>query len=183
MSTQTTLAKISDLEALAAKGSRCELIKGDLIELPPAGWTHGRIANAIAFALTSFVKERNLGEIASAETGFIIGREPDTVRAPDVSFVSQERLVGVSETSGFLELSPDLAVEVVSPGDSANAVQTKAEGWLDSGARLVWVVYPESRSVVVYRTGGQARVLHEGDTLDGQPVFDSFTLAVGILFE
>ena len=183
MSTQTKPATIDDVEALSAKGSRCELVKGEIIEMPPAGWAHGRIANAIAFALTAYVKERDLGDVASAETGYIIGRNPDTVRAPDVSFVSRERLTGAGEISGFLELSPDLAVEVVSPGDSAGAVQSKAEIWLETGARLVWVVYPESKSVVVYRTEGLARILHESDTLDGEPVFDSLALSVRELFE
>ena len=151
--------------------------------MPPAGWIHGRVANAIAFELTAYVREWDLGEIASAETGFVIGRDPDTVRAPDVSFVSKDRLTSIREVSGFLEISPDLAVEVVSPGDSAGAVQSKAEGWLDAGARLVWVVYPESKSIVVYRTEGRARVLHEGDTLDGEPLFDSFALTVRDLFK
>ncbi len=183
MSTQTTLATTDDLEALSATGSRCELIKGELIEMPPAGWTHGRIANAIAFALTAYVKDRNLGEVASAETGFVIGRDPDTVRAPDVSFVSGERLIGIGELSGFLEISPDLAVEVVSPSDSAGVVHAKAEGWLEAGTRLVWVIYPDSKSVVVYRTEGRAQVLHEGDTLNGAPVFDSFVMSVREIFE
>ena len=182
MSAQTTLATIRELEVISASGSRCELVKGEMIEMAPAGWTHGRIANAVAFALTSYVKERGLGEVASAETGFVIGRNPDTVRAPDVSFVSSERLTGVGRVSGFLELSPDLAVEVVSPGDSAGAVQAKAEGWLEAGTRLVWVVYPESKSVVAYRPEGRARILGENDVLDGAPLFDGFALPVAELF-
>ena len=99
-----------------------------------------------------------------------------------MAFVSSERL-GTSEApSGFLERAPDLAVEVVSPSDSAAAVQSKVEDWLGAGTRLVWVVYPDTRSVTVYRSLNEAEVLSEPDALDGAPVLTDFAVPVSDLF-
>ena len=162
MSTRTTYATAADLVALSAEGRRCELVEGEIREMAPAGARHGRAALRVGQRIAQYVEPRRIGEAFAAETGFRIRRDPDTVRAPDASFVSNERLPVGGLPSGFLDFAPDLAVEVVSPGDSADAVQSKAEGWLAAGARLVWVVYPESRSVVAYRSGGRAHVLQEG---------------------
>ena len=182
MSTRTTYATAADLVALSAEGRRCELVEGEIREMAPAGARHGRAALRVGQRIAQYVEPRRIGEAFAAETGFRIRRDPDTVRAPDASFVSNERLPEGGLPSGFLDFAPDLAVEVVSPGDSADAVQSKAEGWLAAGARLVWVVYPESRSVVAYRSGGRAHVLQEGDSLDGHPVFEDFSLPIADLF-
>lgn len=151
--------------------------------MAPAGGLHGQTANTVAFLLTAQVRRSELGKVFSAETGFIVSRDPDTVRAPDVAFVSQERLPPGQVGTGFLELAPDLVVEVVSPGDTAAHVQEKVQMWLKAGSRLAWVVYPESQSVVVYRSLREATVLHTGDDLDGAPVLEDFNLPVSDLFE
>ena len=119
---------------------------------------------------------------AAAETGFIIERDPDTVRAPDAAFVSKERLPPGEAQAGFLEMAPDLAVEVISPSDTASYVQAKVEQWLAAGTRLVWVIYPDSRSVTVYHSTGEGEVLSTDDTLDGAPVFEDLSVPVQDLF-
>jgi Uma2 family endonuclease len=182
MSTQTTLISAEELLRLCGDGKRCELVAGEVIEMAPAGRLHGRTAATIALILGPFIRDNDLGEFYAAETGFIISREPDTVRAPDVAFVAKHRLPSGVVGSGFLEMVPDLVVEVVSPGDSASYVQEKAEMWLKAGAQLVWVVYPVPQSVVVYHSQGEARVLHTDDEIDGTPVFEDFKVAVEDFF-
>ena len=102
--------------------------------------------------------------------------------APDAAFVSKERLPPGEAQAGFLELAPDLAVEVISPSDSASYVQAKVEQWLAAGTRLVWVIYPDSLSVAVYRSTGEGKVLSTDDTLDGAPVFEDLSVPVQDFF-
>ena len=112
------------------------MVEGEIREMAPAGARHGRAALRVGQRIAQYVEPRRIGEAFAAETGFRIRRDPDTVRAPDASFVSNERLPVGGLPSGFLDFAPDLAVEVVSPGDSADAVQSKAEGWLAAGDPL-----------------------------------------------
>ena len=186
MSAQRTLITVDDLPdisaRLSAEGQRCELVRGELLKMAPAGARHGRIANTISFIITAYTRQRDLGAVFAAETGFIIRRNPDTVRAPDVAFVSNERLQG-EVPAGYMGIVPDFVVEVVSPNDSASAVQAKVEDWMRAGTRLVWVVYPETRSVAVYRSLQEAQVLSSAETLDAEPVFDDFSVPVSDLFK
>jgi Uma2 family endonuclease len=175
-----------ELPALSARvsvlGKRTELVRGDLVVMASAGGRHGQVAHTVAFFIGVHVRDRSLGRVFAAETGFILRRDPDTVRAPDVAFVAAERLGSEETPAGFLEPAPDLAVEVVSPGDSAAAVRDKIQDWLKAGTRLVWVVYPETRSVVVHRQGHPAETLSEADTLNAVPVLRDFTVQVRELF-
>jgi Uma2 family endonuclease len=104
------------------------------------------------------------------------------LRAPDVAFVSTQRL-GAEDQAGFFDGPPDLAVEVVSPNDRAYEVAEKTRHWLDAGARAVWVVWPDTRSVTVHYPGRDPIILHEGDTLDGGDVVPGFTCDVAAIFE
>ena len=186
MSAQKTLVTAELLPGLSSRlsseGKRTELVEGELVVMAPAGGRHGRIANTIAYFLTQVSRDRKWGTVFAAETGFLLRRDPDTVRAPDVAFVSSERLGTDEAPAGFLKMAPDLAVEVVSPSDSAAAVQSKVEDWLGAGTRLVWVVYPDTRSVTVYRSLNEAEVLSEPGALDGAPVLPDFALPVSDLF-
>ena len=157
------------------------LIDGELVETTLAGDRHGSISFTIAAILGSYARGKDLGEGYSADTGFILSRDPDTVRAPDVAFVVKERVSsGIREK--FVPVAPDLAVEVVSPNDTAVEVNAKVEDYLKAGTRLVWVVYPDSRSVMVYRSLREVELLREGDELDGRPVFEDFHVLVDELF-
>ena len=141
-----------ELLRLPENGKRYELVGGELREMVPAGARHGDVAMTLGILLGQHVRAERLGRVLAAETGFRISRDPDTVRAPDVSFVSRERVPPGGPPDGYWELAPDLAVEVVSPNDTAAEVQSKAQMWLESGVRLVWVVYPDTRSVVVHKS-------------------------------
>ena len=181
--TSVTADELSALSArLSAEGKRTELVRGDLIVMAPAGGRHGQVAHTFALFIGMHVRDRDLGRVFAAETGFVLRRNPDTVRAPDVALVAAERL-GTAETpAGFLDLAPDLAVEVVSPGDSAAAVRAKVRDWLEAGTQLVWVAYPETRSVVAHGQGHSPETLSEEDTLSGAPVLGDFTIRVHELF-
>ena len=163
-------------------GKRYELVRGELQEMPPAGGYHGNVAFTIASIIGEYIRGKDLGVGFTAETGFVTGRAPDSVRAPDVAFVSNERLGGRAP-DGFVQTAPDLAVEVVSPNDTAVAVDGNVKEYFDAGTRLVWVVYPGTRSVSVHRSPGGVTTLTEGDSLHGEPVFEDFQVRVSELFD
>ena len=160
---------------------RHELVNGEVIELsPPPGYAHGRSQIRASFFLESFAYPRGLGETTS-DTGYLISRNPDTVRAPDVAFVLADRLPD-GDLPGYLPFAPDIAVEVVSPSDTPSAAHERALMWLDAGSPLVWMLFPDSRSVTVYRADGEIFTLGEDDILDAAPVLDGFSVKVSDLF-
>ncbi|MCY4075679.1 MAG: Uma2 family endonuclease [Acidobacteria bacterium] len=186
MSAPRPLVTADELPSVSTRhsdlGKRTELVQGELIVMAPAGGRHGQVAHKVALLVGNHVLERSLGRVFAAETGFLLRRDPDTVRAPDVAFVAGQRLGIEDIPAGFLEMAPDLAVEVVSPGDSGAAVQNRVSDWLATRTRLVWVVYPESRSIVVHRPDQPARELHDTDVLTGSPVLTDFAVQACDLF-
>lgn len=182
MSTEKVLLTADDLLRISGAGKRYELVRGELIEMAPAGGRHGRVAIRIGSRLNIHVEQQDLGEVLAAETGFRLERNPDRVRAPDVAFVAKGRLPPGDLPVGFLDIVPDLVVEVVSPGDTASYIQAKVEDWLRAGVRLAWVLYPDTRSVAVYRSLDKVRVLTEADHLHGDPVLPRFSCSVTDLF-
>jgi Uma2 family endonuclease len=172
-----------DLPYLAAEEGHSELVAGDLVREPPPGEEHGWLAGAVFGHLFRFVWERRLGRMYAAETGFVLARDPDTVRAPDAAFVSAARVAGTARRGPYFEGAPDLAVEVVSPGDSRQSVAAKVREYLAAGGNVVWVVDPRERSVTVHRKGGAVITLTVEDTLDGAPVLPGFQLPVRAIFE
>ncbi|MBI3466621.1 MAG: Uma2 family endonuclease [Planctomycetes bacterium] len=163
-------------------GYRYELIAGELKQMTPAGWIHGGVVGDLHGLLWSFVRQQKLGRVFGAETGFLLARSPDTVRAPDVAFVRQERLLGVRPKEAFWPGAPDLAAEVVSPGDTASEVEETALAWLAAGTLLVWIVDPKSRTIMVYRSPTDVQTLTESDRLDGQDVVPGFSCQVAEVF-
>ncbi len=170
-----------DLLAMSSKG-RYELTEGRLIEMSPPGSEHGLIANVINYFITDFVRRKKLGKVFAAETGFRLSRNPDTVRAPDVAFVATERMPSPLP-KGYMDLAPDLVVEVVSPSDDADDMQLKIKEWLEAGAKMVCYVYPSSRQIVIYRSLRDVHVLTDSDTLIGDDVLPDFALPVKEIFE
>ena len=130
---------------------------------------------------TAFVLDNDLGECFTAETGFKIAQNPDTVRACDFAFVARERLPA-ELPKDYLPFAPDLVMETRSPSDTKRMVADKAAMWLLSGARLVWVLDPQAQTVTVYRSGQSPQVLTKSDTLDGADVLPGFTLALVRVF-
>jgi len=182
MSTQKILFTADDLLRLPNEGKRYELVKGELIEMAPTGGRHGRVAIRIGWRLGAYVEQQDLGEVFAAETGFLLERNPDKVRAPDGAFVAKGRLPPGDLPVGFLDIVPDLVVEVVSPSDTASYVQAKVEDWIRAGVRLVWVFYPDTRSVASYGSLDEVRILTESDRLQGDPVLPGFSCLVKDLF-
>ena len=188
MTTKLTTADANTLTAdellrLYARGVRGELIRGVLHETMPTGGEHGETVSNLHFLMASVVKPRRLGRLATSDSGVWLEREPDTVREPDIAFISAERLPLDVRVSGYYEVTPDLVVEVVSPSNSRREMDEKARMWLEFGARLVWVVYPVTRSVDVYLDDGAMATLGESDTLDGGGVLVGFSCAVSEIFE
>lgn len=170
-----------DLARLPEDDHLYELVEGRLVQMPPPKPRHGRIAGAIYRLVSNFVVQHHLGTTYAAETGFLIQRNPDTVLAPDVAFVRAAQLVGVNEEEYF-PFAPDLAVEVASPGQTPKAMAQKARQWLTNGARLVWIVYPESQEVEIWRSGTATQTLSAADTLDGADVLPGFTCQASEFF-
>jgi len=165
--------------ALPEDDLRHELEAGWLVSEPLPSPLHDRVRRRIERRLDRFVAERRLGEIFG-EAGFVLARDPDTVRGPDVSYVRAERLVGLDETR-FIEGAPDLAVEVLSPSNRPGQVRAKVAEYLAAGCRLVWVVDPAERQVVTYRSVLSPRAA--GETLDGEDVLHGLRIPVASLFE
>jgi Uma2 family endonuclease len=161
-------------------GSKQELVRGVIVTMPPPGGLHGVCCAKVARRIGNFVEDNGLGIVTSNDTGFISERNPDTVRGPDVAYWGRNRLPEVPE--GYIEVPPDLVVEVVSPSDHFSRVQTKLRHYLARGVRLIWIVDPQDRSVTVYRSPRQGQLLAEGDSLAGEDVLPGFTCRVADLF-
>jgi Uma2 family endonuclease len=161
---------------------RYELVKGELKQMSPGGHNHGRVGMRLAAPLASYVTSQKLGEAYLAETGFKLESDPDTVRAPDIAFIKRERIEQVGEGAGYWIGAPDLAVEVVSPDDTAKKVERKAADWLEAGTGMVWVINPKPKTVTVYRSLTDIDVLTEKDTLSGGEIVPGFEIAVSRIF-
>ena len=170
-------------EALAAMGDigRSELVEGKIIMLSPTGWPHGKSERRFGHALGSFVDEHHLGEVLVGEVGIYTRRDPDTVRGADVIFISNERLAQLT-SAGFLDVAPELIVEIMSPDDRWSEVKQKIREYFSIGALLVWVADPSDKTVSVYRSLTEVRVLAESDLLGGEEVLPGFSVSVASLF-
>jgi Uma2 family endonuclease len=171
-----------ELLAMPDDGSRYELVRGELRRMPPAGSEHGYLAMRIASRLERHADANGLGRVYAAETGFKLASDPDTVRAPDAAFVSRTRIEEAGRIAGYWPGPPDLAVEVVSPGDTHAQVVEKALTWLEAGCRMVLVADPDRRTVTVYRSLDNIRILTEGGSVDGADVVPGWRLPVAELF-
>lgn len=173
-----------DLWALTqqdSKWERFELDDGVLIEMVPAGPRHGAVEARLTMLLGVFLEEKPLGMILCGEAGFVLNEE--RVRAPDIAFISNERLaVSPISDDGFYPGPPDLAIEVRSPNDTRPEILRKISQYFEAGTRLVWEVDPKKRTVTVFRPGAANVVLSEGDTLSGEPVLPGFSLPLAKLF-
>jgi len=175
------MASTTAEQLLAAAGrGRCELIRGEVRRMNPAGYRHGEIVMRISGPLFAHVDAHGLGVVTGAETGFVLARDPDTVRAPDAAFVRAAR-ARPERGAGFFEGAPDLAVEVLSPDDGPAYVRRKVRDWLDAGCAAVRVVDPASETVAVHESAGTLR-LGRRDRLNGGAVLPGFTLRVAAIF-
>ncbi len=157
-----------------------ELIEGELIETMSTGFVHGVVAQRIGRFIGNFVSEHQLGEVAAAETGFIMGEK--TYRGADGAFISNENLEKHGYPQGFFPVAPDIAIEVVSPNNTSEEMMEKVNLYLENGSRIVWIIYPQTRVITVYRQNNVVSLLRENDTLDGEEILPGFRLSVAELF-
>ena len=162
-------------------GFRYELVRGELVKMPPAGFYHGVTGNRLNRSLSNYVYENELGEVCMAETGFLLERSPDHVLAPDAAFVRREQVESAGEFEGYFPGPPDLAVEVISPSDRLTEVADKVAEWLAAGTRMVVVVNPRNRTVQAHTPEGVTE-LTEADTLDGGDVVPGWQMPVADIF-
>lgn len=157
-----------------------ELVRGVVVREPRPGSLHGRVQVAVAAELRLWARLH--GASVTAESGYILSEEPATLRGPDVGVTLRPRS-SEAEPGGWIRGAPDVAVEVLSPSDTATAMHRKTSDYLEAGARLVWLVDPALRTVTIHRPDGSARVLREDETLEGEDVLDGFAVRVGEIFE
>ena len=180
--TSSMLMTADDLLRLPDDGHRYELLEGRLVKMAPVGFRHGRYAARFCSLLGPYVHNHQLGIVVTAETGFRLASDPDTVRAPDVAFVSRSRAEDTGDELGFFAGAPDLALEVVSPNDSYTEVESKALLWLEAGSKAVVVLDPGPRTLTVYRSRSDIVILTGDDILDLQDVVTGWTLPLRELF-
>lgn len=183
MVTTVQLLTADDLLAMPDDGIRYELIDGELRKAAPAGSQHGRITHKIEIDLGRHVEANDLGVVFAAETGFRLRTDPDTVRAPDVAFVAKRRYAQVGDMPGYWPGAPDLAIEVLSPGDNYAEVEEKVFDWLDAGCRLVIVLNPRQRTATAYRSRASIRVHTDSETLDAGDAVPGWSFAVARAFD
>ncbi len=182
MTVAQQLVTAEQLLQMPDDGYRYELVEGELRRMSPAGHQHGRIILNLSAPLHHYVRTHHLGAVYAAETGFQLASDPDTVRAPDVAFVRQERVDAAHEVTGYYPGAPDLAAEVVSPHDLYTEVEEKVITWLDSGTSMVLIVNPRKRTITVYRSRSAIKVLSENDELEGADVVPGWTMPVRDVF-
>ena len=163
-------------------GYRYELIRGEVMRMSPTGGKHGVIAHRIGRLLGNWAEQQGIGLVFAAETGFKLATNPDTVRAADVALVLNQRIPAAGVPDSYWEGAPDLAVEVLSPNDSASDVLDKVRDYLAAGAEQVWIADPKSSAVSVYRSLQDVQTLTEWETLEGVGAVAGFRCRVGEFF-
>lgn len=169
-----------DLLALGDVGP-CELIDGRIVPMSPTGGEHALLEMRLARALGNFVEARRLGGVVGGEVGIYTRRNPDRVRGADLAFVSRE-VLPERPRRGFLEVPPDLVVEILSPDDCWQDVRAKIDEYLSIGVFRVWVVEPENRAVLVFRSASESTRLNAVDTLAGEGRLEGFAVPLADLF-
>lgn len=170
----------NDLLHMPDKEKRYELIHGELITMSPTGEPHGALSLALGALIWNHVRTNRLGRVYGAETGFVISTNPDTILAPDAAFISTERARPMSQN--FAPVAPDLAVEIVSPSNTAKEMNEKVSLYFQAGTQQVWIVYPETQTLHLYDSATSVTILTRKDTLDGGRLLPNFKLPLEELF-
>jgi Uma2 family endonuclease len=162
---------------------RYELINGELKTMSPSSHDHGRITVRFTAPLAQFVWDNKLGEVYGAETGFLLTTAPDTVLAPDASYISAKHIEEKGHSTGYWPGAPDLAVEVLSPSERRTQIENKIAKWLSFGTIQVWVVNPKNETVIVYRSTTDTMTVRMDDTVEADDLLPGFRIAVKWLFD
>ena len=182
MATKSSLVTAKELLDMPDDGCRYELVRGVLVKMAPAGAEHGDLGMIVGASLYNHTRAHGLGKVYAAETGFLIGTNPDHVRAPDVAFVRQDRVAEAGRVTGYFPGAPDLAIEVISPNDRYTEVEEKVEDWLAAGTGAVILLNPGNRTAILRLAGQAPVILTERDTLDGAEIVPGWRMAVREIF-
>jgi Uma2 family endonuclease len=163
-----------ELLKIHVPSKRTELVQGVLAVREPAGYVHGLVTMNLTARLVLYLQEHPSGQLIAGETGFLLSRGPDTVRAPDIAYIRPGRIPDPA-TSGFAELGPDLVVDVLSPEDRTREIQLRAGQWLAAGTQMVWVVDPRRRTTHIYRNDGTEEFVGPEGSLVGEDILPGFT--------
>lgn len=183
MSIDVSIHTAEDLFEMADDGYRYELVRGVLRKMSPSGGEHAEIGSFLGGHLMIHVRKNRLGSTYTCDPGFRIRSNPDTVLAPDVAFVTRDRVQTIPDRIKFVPLAPDLAIEILSPGDRRPKALEKVAEWLSAGTRAVIVVDPRKKIVSVHRPSKQVLVLVEGDVLEVPDIVPGWSVAVSEIFE
>ena len=159
----------------------CELVAGKIVPMSPTNWKHGDFVSELDWHLRTFVKKHEIGKVLAGEIGIYVRRDPDYVRGADVAFISFERIAQIQSES-YLDVAPELVVEVISPGNTWQKMRDKIEEYFSIGVEHVWIVEPERRQVLVYYAPTEMKALTKSDTLEGEGSLSGFSLPLDVLF-
>jgi Uma2 family endonuclease len=177
------LLTAEDLLRMPNHGKRYELVRGELRTMSPPSFRHAEITGNFYLRLCPYVRANGLGRVGVGDPGFMLSRDPALILAPDVAFIRADRLAPGAKAEGFWPGAPDLVVEVVSPGDTADEVTEKVEDWLSMGCRMVVAISDRRRTVTVHRPGQPPRVPRGEEIFDGEDVVPGFRLPLPEIFE
>lgn len=181
MPVQPGLLTAEEFAALHVEGVRLELIRGEMRVMPPGFADHGETVGAVHAILGAYIRTYRLGKIYGAETGFLVARNPDTIRTTDIAFIQRSRLTPEAVAPNWNPVIPDL-VEVVASRDRAPEIAGKVEMWIEAGVRMVWVVYRIRRTVEVFQRHRQMLLVTEHEQLTGLDVIPGFFTPVAEIF-
>ena len=172
---------IDDYAKLPDDGYRTELVRGRVVREPQAGYRHGNTQTRLAAILLRHIDEHNLDLVCVGPVGFVLQRDPPTVRGPDLAILHRAR-IPCPDHAGFIDEAPDLAIEIGSPSNAPAEIEAKVLDYLNAGARQVWAVYPETRTCVVHQPTARARSLGSENALDGGDVLPGLRLDLPTIF-
>ena len=172
----------AELEALPEDGYFHEVVSGELVVSPKNNWLHGEICARLIAALKTFADAHRLGAVWDSSTGFWMVNL--NCRAPDISFVSKERLRGLKRKEAkFFQSAPDLAIETLSPSNTRREVDERLSDYFSSGTRLAWIIDPDRELIEICHSPAQRRLLGPGGSLNGEDLLPGFQHPVADLFK
>jgi Uma2 family endonuclease len=182
MATTEKLLTAEEFEALPDDGKRYELIDGELREMPPTVNWHGEVESNLVIRLGGHVQAHGLGRVSCGEILYIVRRNPDRVRAADITFIRQECVPPLEARQHIMEVIPDLIVEILSKHDTVEEISDKIDDWLGAGVQMLWIVDPYRRTVTIYQPGRDPTLLGEHGILEGDSVVPGFRCPVAEIF-
>ncbi|HEY7030083.1 MAG TPA: Uma2 family endonuclease [Thermomicrobiales bacterium] len=178
----TRILTAEDLEAMGEEGERYEIVRGELREVQGMGIRHGASGGRLQWYLSTFVYERDLGEVLNSDTRYVFPGDPPSTLAPDISFVRGDRWAPGELPDGYGRVVPDFVAEFKSPSNTEREMRERVAIYLEAGVPLVVLARPTPRTVSVFRADGSEQLLTEDDELAGDPVLPGFRIRVSEIF-